>query len=295
MAASYRHPQAIVDSRWLAENLTAPDLRVFECTVYLDPPGPDVDAPYVVRSGLEDYQRAHIPGAAFLDLQAELSDNSSPSHLRFTMPAPEDLAEALGRRGLGNDCRVVLYSRTNMQWATRIWWMLRAIGFDHAAVLDGGFDRWQLDGRPTQGGVQDYPAAQLDARPRDGLFAHLDDVKAAMDDRGVCTLNALSPQLHSGEDSRYGRAGRIPGSVNVPATALQDPDDRTFASAETAAAHFAEAGARPDQPVIVYCGGGIAATLDAFLLWQLGYEQVRVYDASMSEWARDISLPMTTG
>ena len=118
---------------------------------------------------------------------------------------------------------------------------------------------------------------------------------AAIGEPGTCTINALSPDLHSGANTRYGRPGRIPGSVNVPAVAQMDPQTLELAGPDAAARSFAEAGLEPGQRVIAYCGGGIAATLDAFLLHQLGYEHIAVYDASMSEWAKDESLPVETG
>ena len=114
----------------------------------------------------------------------------------------------------------------------------------------------------------------------------------AIGDPSVTTINALSEDLHRGENARYGRAGRIPGSVNVPAATLIDETSNTFVDARRARALFERAGAEPRGPTLLYCGGGIAATLDAFVLHRLGYRGLAVYDASMSEWARDPSLPV---
>lgn len=285
----YAHPEAIVDTRWLADNLGAPSLRVFDCTTYLHYET-GTGRPYRVESGRGDYDKAHIPGSAFLDLQGELSDRASP--LNFTMPALDDLAARFAAKGIGAGTRVVLYARKNPQWATRVWWMLRAIGFDDAAILDGGFDKWSAEGRPTETTETRYPAATLAARPRPGLFVGKEEVRAAIGDAATCTINALAPDLHSGANPRYGRPGRIPGSVNVPALSLVDTASMTFRPPEAVAAAFAAVGAEPSKRILVYCGGGIAATLDAFLLHQLGYPDVAVYDASMSEWAKDESLPI---
>ena len=117
---------------------------------------------------------------------------------------------------------------------------------------------------------------------------------AAIGDPSVCTINALSPDLHSGETPRYGRPGRVPGSVNVYAAGLLDPTTLALPAPEAASAAFDAVGASPAKRTIVYCGGGIAATLDAFLLHQLGYDDIAVYDNSMSEWATDESLPIET-
>jgi thiosulfate/3-mercaptopyruvate sulfurtransferase len=291
MPARYLHPDAIVTTSWLADHLRDPDLRVFDCTTYLRYET-GTGRPYRIESGRADHEAARIPGSAFLDLQGELSDRSAP--FSFTMPAPDVLAASLAAKGIGDGVRVVLYARGNLQWATRIWWMLRAIGFDRAAVLDGGYDSWAAEGRPTESGAFDYAPARLTARPRPGLFVGKAEVSAAIGDPATCTINALAPDLHSGANDRYGRPGRIPGSVNVPVAALTTPA-LTFRPPEAVASAFAAAGAERSKRIIVYCGGGIAATLDAFLLHQLGHADIAVYDASMNEWAKDPSLPMERG
>ncbi len=291
-ASRYAHPDAIVDTSWLADNLRDPSLRLFDCTTYLRYET-GTGRPYRVESGRADYDKGHIPGSAFLDLQGELSDTSA--RFNFTMPALDDLAARFAAKGIGEGTRAVLYSRGSMQWATRVWWMLRAVGFDAAAVLDGGFDKWSAEGRPTETTETRYPPAALAAKPRPGLFVGKDEVKAAIGDAGACTVNALAPDLHRGDNPRYGRPGRIPGSVNVPALALVDAASLTLKPPGTVAAAFAAAGADPSKRVLLYCGGGIAATLDAFLLHQLGYRDVAVYDASMSEWAKDEALPIERG
>ncbi len=294
MTSTYQHPEAIVDTAWLAEHLGDPNLRIFETTTYLLDPPEGSGLSWLVRPGREEYDAGHIPGAGFLDVQNELSDNSGPRHILFTMPPPEVLAKTLAARGIGEGTRVVLYCRTNPIWATRVWWMLRAIGFDNAAVLDGGWDKWELEGRPASTGPCEYAPASLAARPRPEVFVGKDEVLAAINDGATCTINALGAALHRGEDSRYGRVGRIPGSVNVPAAALSDPVKRTLPTPEVASEAFHSAGVEGKSRHILYCGGGIAASYDAFLMHQLGYENISIYDASMGEWARDESLPIET-
>ena len=236
MATEYRHPEALVSTEWLADRLGDPDIRVFECTTYLEYLPPGQEAPYRVVSGRADYDRSHIKGAGFLDIQNELSDPKSPPHLRFTMPPAETLAAVLGRRGIGDGYRVVLYSRGRLVWATRVWWMLRAIGFDSAAVLNGGWEKWAREKKPTSTGAPLYPPAKLTPRPRPELFVGKDEVRAAINDTRTCLVNALEPDLHRGENPRYGRRGRIPGSVNVPSSSLVDPETNTLLPAEEAAA-----------------------------------------------------------
>jgi thiosulfate/3-mercaptopyruvate sulfurtransferase len=287
----FHHPEALVPGDWLEKHLHDPDLRIYDCTTYLayeEGSG----RPYRVVSGRGDFDAGHIPGSVHLDLQKDFSVEDSP--YRFTLPPPNIVAQAFERHGIGDGARTVLYSRKGMQWASRFWWMLRWLGFDDAALLDGGYDKWVADGRPVSTEPSHYPPGNLTVRPRTELFVGKDEVLAAIGQAGTCTINALTPELHSGANSRYGRAGRIPGSKNVPAVAQVNPDTLEVLDPDTIADHFAGAGADPEKRIITYCGGGIAATLDAFLLHQLGYRDIAVYDNSMSEWATDDSLPIET-
>jgi len=284
-----RYPDALVSTAWLADNLDDRNLRIYDCTTFLHYAS-DTDKLDRVESGRSSYNTAHIPGSAFLDLQADLSDNDSP--LRFTILPPEELAARFAVKGVSDGTRVILYSRANMQWATRVWWMLRYLGFDSAAVLDGGWDKWSIEGRTAATEPVSYTRGTLSINPRPDLFTGKDETCSAIGDATVCTINALAPGLHSGASDRYGRPGRIPGSINVPAINLQVGETRNFVKPSALAKHFEHVGTDRNKRIIVYCGGGIAATLDAFLLHQLGYENISVYDNSMSEWANDESLPI---
>ncbi|MFZ5718372.1 MAG: sulfurtransferase [Pseudomonadota bacterium] len=282
--------RGLVSTGWLEAHLEDPDLRIFDVTTHLRPATP---GPYRIESGRDDYQAAQIPGAAFLDLAADLSDPDSP--LNFTHLPADRLAMALGAAGVGPGSRVVAYSTTTPMWATRFWWMLRAAGFDAAAVLDGGFGAWTAEGRPTEAGDSRYAPATLTLADRSGAWADKADVLAAIEDGAVCTINALSPSVHSGASAmNYGRKGHIAGSVNVPYAALLTEDGRYRGDSELR--HLFEAvGALQRPRVICYCGGGISATMDALALTRLGHPSVAVYDGSMSEWTRDPALPMETG
>ena len=294
MTATYQHPDLLVSTQWLEDHLHDPALRLFECTTWLDYLPSGCDAPYRVVSGYANYFESHIENAAFVDIQAQLSDSNSPPHLRFTRLPADELATAFAALGIGDDSRVVLYSRGRQVWATRVWWLLRSVGFDQATILDGGWEQWRDEQRPTTNRKTVYPASVLTAHPSAELFSDKAAMVAAMNDPQTCVVNALDGELHRGENARYGRPGRIPGSANVPASDLVQPGSNLLQSAQTAMDMFERAGAHPERPVAVYCGGGIAATLDAFVLHQLGYTRISVYDASMSEWARDDSLPIET-
>lgn len=291
---AFAHPEYLVSTEALAAELGAPDLRILDCTVFLRmAPNEDGKQRMVIESGHDYYQQGHIPGAAFADLVTDLSDPDA--RLRFTAPSAERFAEAMSRLGVGEGTRVVCYDANMTMWATRVWWLLRAFGFDNAAVLDGGWKKWTLEGRPSTTEVPNYPPANFEARPRPEMFADKDDVLAAIGAGDTCIINALRPEQHSGEASGgYARPGHIAGSVNVSAVHALDPQTNAYLPAEELRTRFADAGAETAGKIITYCGGGIAATSDAFVLRLLGKENVAVYDGSLSEWAADPALPMAT-
>jgi thiosulfate/3-mercaptopyruvate sulfurtransferase len=285
------HSAALISTDDLARRLGAPGLRLFDCTTYLKP---RPEGGYNAESGRANYDKGHIPGAAYLDLSTELSDQTSK--LRFTLPPLDALTRTLAAKGIGHGTFVVLYSHASPVWASRLWWMLRAVGFDDAAILDGGLDKWKAEKRPLVTEASSYPAATLSLRARPEIFVGKEEIKAAIGKGDSLTLNALSHEQHEGTGGViYGRPGRIAGSSCVPAASLFGPDKALKPIAELRSA-FEGAAAAPDKRVLVYCGGGIAATLDAFVLTAiLGHKNVSVYDNSMQEWSNDPSLPMETG
>ena len=291
---AFAHPEFLVSTGWLADHLDDADVRVFETTVLLH----RGDGGFRVESGRAAYEAGHVPGAGFLDLQRDFSDNAH--RLRFMMPTADAFAEAAGRHGVSESSKLILYDRAGSMWAARLWWMFRSMGCAGAAVLDGGWRRWTAEGRPVSTDEAAYAPATFTPAADPARFADLDEVRAFAGARGAdagCLINALGREQHSGADGgrTYGRAGHIPGSANVPAMELTDPDTGRYRPAEELAALFEGAGADRSRRVVTYCGGGIAASSDALALSLLGYDDVAVYDASMSEYAADPSLPLETG
>ena len=191
----------LISTAELADTLAQADLRLFDCTTYLEPALEGSSQPYLAVPGRHTFEAGHIPGADFLDLQGEFSDPNT--ELRFMMPDVAYLEAAFGRHGLSNGSRVVLYSIGTPMWATRFWWMLQSLGFENAAVLDGGLDKWKLEGRPLETGpAKGYPPATFTAKPKDGFFLDKHQTLAATSERGTVVVNALGPQFHKGLEPR---------------------------------------------------------------------------------------------
>jgi thiosulfate/3-mercaptopyruvate sulfurtransferase len=269
----------LVSPAWLNRQLGADDLVVLDCTVEV---GPDFQG----SSGRPAYEEGHIPTAGFADLLTDLSDPSSP--LEFGLPAPERLCAALGELGVGDDSRVVLYDGGMSVWAARVWWMLRWVGFDRAALLDGGLVAWELEDLPLSTEPADHPARTLTPRPRPRLIADRDDVRAAIDDPSVHLVDTLMAEHYRGDWTLYARTGHIPGATNVSALSLFDEKGRFRPDEELSELLATDREARH----ITYCGGGIAASANAFAMTRVGFTDVAVYAASLEEWAADPVNPM---
>jgi thiosulfate/3-mercaptopyruvate sulfurtransferase len=191
---------------------------------------------------------------------------------------------------------VVVYASAVPWWASRLWWMLKANGHDKVAVLDGGLKKWRDEGRAITTDVPTFDAAAFMPRQRPEMIADKARVQAALAADEGAVINALSPQLHRGEsDLGYGRPGRIAGSVNLSALALIDQDTGAYLPEGQLRQAVTDELGEITGAAICYCGGGIAATMDALVLDILGHKNVAVYDASLSEWAADHRLPMETG
>ena len=223
----------LLSAQQLAACIDDPSTRVFDCSVELVRGEPGGGSPYRVVSGRDGWLQARLPNAAFLDLPGTLSDPDAATGF-MRLPAATQ-AERFAAAGVVDGARIVLYARSHPMWATRVWWMLRALGV-HAAVLDGGLAGWRAADLPVASGPFDYEAGSLTVEEHRTLWADADDVA----DHGGCTLNALSPAMFRGEAPYdYGRRGRIPGSANLPYATLLAENGQHFASAAQAEAAVA--------------------------------------------------------
>ncbi len=270
----------LVSTDWLSQHLEDQDLVVLDCSVLVD-----VETGQT-SSGRAEYEAGHIPSAGFADLTGDLSDESSP--IQWAVPTPEQFCAAMGELGVGDDSRVVLYDSSMSFWAARVWWMLRWVGFDRAALLDGGLMAWRAEDRPLSSEPSALSANQLTPAPRPELIADRDEVRAAIDDEAVHLIDALPEAIYSGEQAMYGRPGHIPTAVNICTMDLLDESGRYRPHDELAALHDGDRSER----TITYCGGGIMASASAFAMTRLGFTDLAVYTASLQEWAADSTNPM---
>jgi len=272
-----------------ALDLSDPNLRLFDATVYLVP----TNAGYQAESGVGKYAERHIPGANFLDLLETFSDSNSK--LRFTLPTPEVLEAAFRAAGVNDNSQVVFYSGGHTMWATRAWWLAHYAGLNNIAVLDGGLSRWRAEGGKTTTISPAYPTGNVTVNPNPELMVTAGTVANAMENGEICTINALSPEVYEGTGNvYYGRRGHIPGSLNLFYDELL-LEDGSYKSTSLINTLLKERGLDKAERVIAYCGGGIAATVDAFACVLAGYANVAVYDGSMAEWAGDEARPLVIG
>ena len=275
--------ESLVTIEWLAGHLGDPGLLVFDCSRFVDMTiGHE-------KSGRPAYDREHIPGAAFLELQDDLSDPAA--ELSYTPLPPEALAAAFGRLGIGDEAHVVLYDNSGSMWAAWAWWLLRSVGFDRAALLPMGVAEWRDAGHPVTDRATEYPPTTLTSAPRPRALADKDEVFAATEDPTVRIIDVLPSESYEGLFAMYDRPGHIASAVNEPMGSISG-DGFTLKSTEEIESGL---GGSVDQRAITYCGGGIAAAASAFAMVRAGYSDVAIYPGSLEEWTKDPALPMVTG
>lgn len=284
MTTTGREP--IVETSWLADNLSAPDLAVLDASWHL---------PMMNRDGRREFLAEHIPSAQFFDID-ELSDETSD--LPHMLPSTVKFASRMKEMGIGDGVRVVVYDSTGIYSAARAWWSLRAMGHNDVAVLNGGLPKWREEGRP----LEDGPARQrarthFTPRFNAALVADLYDMKGYVSTGNSQIIDARPAARFRGEEAepRPGlRRGHMPGAMNLPFTELINPDG-TLRSASEIRDAFAQAGVDTQGPMVTTCGSGVTASILALALAAIGQPDVGVYDGSFAEWGKNNGLPVADG
>ena len=284
----YVRTDLLIDVNTLSQRLNDDNLRIFDTSVFLTP---QQGGGYLVESGREKYQTAHIPGAGFIDLIKHWSNASSI--LNFTLPDEQRLGEVISEAGIGNSNEVILYSSGNLMWATRAWWLLHYAGHDNVKIVNGSFNAWREADLTTESGDKRYPESAFELATKHAVIANIAEIERGLNGK-ICTINALDQSLYEGSGVfYYTRRGHIPGSKPMSYSSLLC--EQYFLPADDLEAHLNAQDALSSDRVITYCGGGIAATIDAFACKLMGQNNVAVYDGSMSEWVLDDSRPLTVG
>jgi thiosulfate/3-mercaptopyruvate sulfurtransferase len=246
--------------------------------------------------GFTSYQESHIPGAIYAHIDRDLAGPITPETGRHPLPDVDVMAQQLGRWGIGADTQVVVYDTMGGAFAVRLWWQMRFLGHAQAAVLDGGFPKWQRQGRPTTTGIENRTPAQFIPHPDWSMIVDAKEVERIRQDPAYRLVDARAPERYRGEREPIDPvAGRIPGAINrfhglnlSPEGVLLPPD--------TLRAQFHElVGDTPPENVIVYCGSGVTSIHHILAMEVAGLPGARLYPGSWSEWIRDPKRPIERG
>ncbi len=274
----------VVSADWLQAELGKPDLRVLDASFYLPAHNRDANA---------EYAAGHIPGAIRFD-QDKIADHSVP--LPHTIPSPEEFAAEVGKLGIDENDRIVVYDGIGMFASPRVWWLFRVMGAKNVFVLDGGLDGWRADGRPLESAVPQYAAKVFHPHYAAGRVANLDAMRAIVSDGSLQIADARSAGRFAAAEPepRAGmRSGHMPGARSLPSGVFASKG--YFKSLPELKKTIEDAGVDLSKPVVTSCGSGITAAIITLALESLGHTDNKLYDGSWSEWGSREDTPVVTG
>ncbi len=286
---------SLVTTDWLQHHLGSDGLMVIDIRGYVKskPVGDTGQQLADYLPATDEYLAGHIPGAVFIDWTTDITDPDDP--VKAQLAPPDRFREAMESRGIGDETDVVVVDHAGGHFATRMWWDLRYYGHDRVAVLDGGFNKWAAEGKPTTEVVPSpAPATFTPMVPDPSKRATVDDIAKATQDGGLRIVDARDAKTFSGEVWRGARAGHIPTAINMPSADLFNADG-TWKSIDDLTEVIVAAGIDPTVKTAAYCNGGVTATAVLFALDRTGNANWTNYDGSWNEWSEREDLPVETG
>ncbi|HVU13713.1 MAG TPA: sulfurtransferase [Phototrophicaceae bacterium] len=278
----------LVSTEWLNEHLNDAPVRIVDIRGHVLPASEPLPHYYNHEA---DYTKSHIPGAVFVDWVKEITDPADPRHAQIAQP--ERYAAVMERIGVGDDTLVIAYDDAKGMFAARLWWSLNYYGHTNVAVLDGGWDKWIAEGRPTTAEIPAVTPSHFTPNPDANVFRSGAQVLAHMNgDQHL--IDVRTPEEFAGKASRARRGGHIPGAFNLPRALLVAPDG-TMLNQAALKRRFASAGISENSPdVVFYCNGGVSASFGLLALRAAGFEGGSVYDGSWKDWGNDDQKPIAT-
>jgi thiosulfate/3-mercaptopyruvate sulfurtransferase len=276
----------LVDPRRLAAHLGDPDWRPVDCRFDLADPA----------AGGAAYAAAHVPGAAYAHLDRDLSAPRTERSGRHPLPDPAALAATFGRLGIDERVQVVAYDDAGGMFAARLWWLLRWLGHERVAVLDGGLAAWRAAGLPLSSEATAIAPRTFVPRPAPRAWVGADELDGLLEGNACLLLDARAPERYEGRAEPLDpKAGHVPGARNHPYVRNLGPDGRFLAPDELRARLLARLGGRAPSEVVSMCGSGVTACHTLLALEVAGLPGGRLYPGSWSEWSRDPARPVATG
>jgi thiosulfate/3-mercaptopyruvate sulfurtransferase len=278
--------KTLIESAALADRLSDDRWVVVDCRFDLaDPP-----------KGEQLYRQSHIPGARYAHLDRDLSGEKTGTNGRHPLPTPDQMRDRFGALGIGPGTQVVAYDGDNGMYAARLWWMLRFMGHEAVAVLDGGFGRWTGEGRPVRGGAEQWQPVSFQGTPRLDWLIDAAQILAGLDSPTLLLVDARAESRFRGENETIDRvAGHIPGARNFFFHRNLTPDKKFRSVDELRAEWLALLGGTPTDDTVMYCGSGVTACHNLLALEHAGLTGARLYPGSWSEWSSNPQRPIATG